>query len=273
LGLEPDLIKELTAHFAGPSLTCPGCARTMSVVRLKGVGVNICQGCGGLWLERGELLRLTEGLWPEDHTAPAPPPPLPEPPAAPRWPFLRRVVPQGLAIAVVVAALGTATYGVMRLGHVVPWSENLCRPGRVLGFQDPGENFRRTCSIWCGDNGALKASHPDGTVCAEGRQVRGDREGLWSLYHPNGRLAQQGPYRGGKRHGTWRWWFASGQLQGTCGYKDDRLHGDYEGYHPNGQLWRAGEFREGKQEGAWRFLAEDGSLKEAKTFSGGVEVR
>jgi hypothetical protein len=49
----------------------------MSALRLQGINVDVCMTCGGLWLDRGELTRLTQGLVPEV-AAPATTP-LPEP--------------------------------------------------------------------------------------------------------------------------------------------------------------------------------------------------
>jgi len=48
-------LKEL--HF----MHCPKCVQTMTTVTLTGVEVEICPGCGGMYLDQGELERLTQG--------------------------------------------------------------------------------------------------------------------------------------------------------------------------------------------------------------------
>jgi uncharacterized protein len=55
------------------TLTCPKCASDMRSYERNRVLVDQCTGCGGLFLDRGELEKLVaaENEW---HAAPAPPP-------------------------------------------------------------------------------------------------------------------------------------------------------------------------------------------------------
>ena len=41
-------------------LACPRCSAPLSRVLIGGVGVDICESCGGLWLDRLELARFEE---------------------------------------------------------------------------------------------------------------------------------------------------------------------------------------------------------------------
>jgi len=41
-------------------LTCPRCSASLSRVMIGGVGVDVCESCGGLWLDRLELARFEE---------------------------------------------------------------------------------------------------------------------------------------------------------------------------------------------------------------------
>lgn len=59
LGFERELLREIAALFSGLRIACPGCESMMSPMRLRGVTVDLCLGCGGLWLDAGELRRLT----------------------------------------------------------------------------------------------------------------------------------------------------------------------------------------------------------------------
>ena len=60
------------------TLTCPKCASDMRSYERNGVLVDQCTGCGGLFLDRGELEKLVaaENEW---HGAPAAAVPVPTP--------------------------------------------------------------------------------------------------------------------------------------------------------------------------------------------------
>ncbi|HYN29328.1 MAG TPA: zf-TFIIB domain-containing protein [Dermatophilaceae bacterium] len=55
------------------TLTCPKCGSEMRSYERNRVLVDQCNGCGGLFLDRGELesLVLAENAWHESHAAPA----------------------------------------------------------------------------------------------------------------------------------------------------------------------------------------------------------
>ncbi len=56
----PDMLRELAGH--GPRrLQCPGCRGRMTLTMLRGVQIDLCPGCGGAWLDKGELHTLTHG--------------------------------------------------------------------------------------------------------------------------------------------------------------------------------------------------------------------
>jgi hypothetical protein len=59
-GLPRALVGELCAHYAGRT-TCPACQRRMSLVPVRNVHVDLCGGCGALYLDHGELGRLSDG--------------------------------------------------------------------------------------------------------------------------------------------------------------------------------------------------------------------
>ena len=39
-------------------LKCPRCAEALTPVRIGGVDTDVCERCGGLWLDRNELARF-----------------------------------------------------------------------------------------------------------------------------------------------------------------------------------------------------------------------
>jgi len=51
---ERERLKEL--HF----MHCAKCGQTMTTVTLAGVEVEVCSGCGGIYLDAGEIEKLTE---------------------------------------------------------------------------------------------------------------------------------------------------------------------------------------------------------------------
>lgn len=66
LGLQKDFLRTLVGFFAGARLSCPGCKSRTSPMRLKGVTADLCTGCGGLWLDAGELNVISEGRYADE---------------------------------------------------------------------------------------------------------------------------------------------------------------------------------------------------------------
>lgn len=67
------------------TLTCPKCASEMRNYERNQVHVDQCTGCGGLFLDRGELEALVnaENAWHQQAAPSQAPPQQPAPPAAP----------------------------------------------------------------------------------------------------------------------------------------------------------------------------------------------
>jgi Zn-finger nucleic acid-binding protein len=64
-------------------VTCPVCGEKLREIERQGIMVDICPGCKGVWLDRGELDKLLEmgrQAATEVDWANAPPPPPPAPP-------------------------------------------------------------------------------------------------------------------------------------------------------------------------------------------------
>ncbi len=70
------------------TLTCPKCASEMRNYERNQVHVDQCTGCGGLFLDRGELEALVnaENAWHQQQAAQAPPQQQAPPAAAPQQP-------------------------------------------------------------------------------------------------------------------------------------------------------------------------------------------
>ncbi len=65
LGVDRGMLRELVGHFSGARLCCAGCGAPMRPLRLRGVAVDLCLSCGGLWLDAGELSRVSGGRYVE----------------------------------------------------------------------------------------------------------------------------------------------------------------------------------------------------------------
>jgi Zn-finger nucleic acid-binding protein len=86
LGVSRDVLRELIPMFASKErIACPACATKMSAVVIHDVRIDFCMGCGGCWLDRGELAKLCDGRYdevtPAAAGAPAPLVDVPAPPA------------------------------------------------------------------------------------------------------------------------------------------------------------------------------------------------
>lgn len=68
-------------------MNCPVCGERMREIERQGVTVDICPGCKGVWLDRGELEKIIQ-YETAGEAAPAPPraePPLPSREERPRY--------------------------------------------------------------------------------------------------------------------------------------------------------------------------------------------
>lgn len=64
-GVSRDTLREMAGHFGRPSLGCPSCGQRMHPIRVRALSLDLCTGCGAVWLDAGELTRLSEGRWEE----------------------------------------------------------------------------------------------------------------------------------------------------------------------------------------------------------------
>jgi Zn-finger nucleic acid-binding protein len=62
MGVAVSLLRQLTDLYPGHSLTCPACTGAMNLLLLRGIYLDLCLFCGGLWFDEGELSQFTLGL-------------------------------------------------------------------------------------------------------------------------------------------------------------------------------------------------------------------
>lgn len=70
LGQDIARLQRIAEMFAGERLPCPACGGQQSPMQLKGVPVDLCLGCGAVWLDAGEDEQLRDRA----RAAPRPPP-------------------------------------------------------------------------------------------------------------------------------------------------------------------------------------------------------
>ena len=62
MGVAIGLLRQLTELYPGHSLTCSSCAGSMNLLLLRGIYLDLCLFCGGIWFDEGELSQFTLGL-------------------------------------------------------------------------------------------------------------------------------------------------------------------------------------------------------------------
>src|SRR5687768_14028863 len=67
-GIDMAMLRELAGQYGGPRLKCPSCALMTSPVKLRGAMVDLCLNCGGLWLDAGELKKVSLGKFDDGST-------------------------------------------------------------------------------------------------------------------------------------------------------------------------------------------------------------
>ena len=77
---------------------------------------------------------------------------------------------------------------------------------------------------------------------AEGRCIKGKRDGLWRGFFPNGRVAWEGEYRKNFLHGTFTDYFESGQVRYRGSYCKGWQTGHWVHWHENGNKQIEGDF-------------------------------
>ena len=78
LGLDRKMLPELESFTRADPIGCPSCDSPLTLLKLKGVSVDWCRSCDGLWLDSGELHRLSSGTWGRPRAEPKPMDRLPE---------------------------------------------------------------------------------------------------------------------------------------------------------------------------------------------------
>jgi Transcription factor zinc-finger len=63
LGHDRAQLQELAALVGGTRLLCPSCNGRMSPIQLRGAPLDLCFQCGALWVDAGELERVSAGRY------------------------------------------------------------------------------------------------------------------------------------------------------------------------------------------------------------------
>lgn len=104
LQIDDVTLREMVKTFAGERLVCPGCGFKTSAIRLRGRSAGMCTGCGGMWLDQGDLSKVTGerlrevGVSERDQALLPPRPPLQMPDLPPKVARGYRAVQVGLFV-------------------------------------------------------------------------------------------------------------------------------------------------------------------------------
>ena len=60
LQIDDDMLRDMLESFVGDQLQCPGCGFKTREIQLRGRRAHFCRGCGGCWLDQGDLSRVTK---------------------------------------------------------------------------------------------------------------------------------------------------------------------------------------------------------------------
>jgi len=72
MGIRDDvLVERARVRSAAQRIACPACASRMTETHARGVLVDLCRGCGGAWLDDGEMARLARDVVDEVRVAPS----------------------------------------------------------------------------------------------------------------------------------------------------------------------------------------------------------
>ena len=63
LALDRAMLIEIAQNFGGRRYTCPACRSKMSSLLVRGVDIDLCFHCAALWLDAGEIERLSAGRY------------------------------------------------------------------------------------------------------------------------------------------------------------------------------------------------------------------
>lgn len=84
LQVDDGMLREMLEAFVGEQLVCPGCGFKTTEILLRGRRAHFCRGCGGCWLDQGDLSRVTKAQVREVGVTDHDPSTLPEV-AKPNW--------------------------------------------------------------------------------------------------------------------------------------------------------------------------------------------
>ncbi|WP_337658983.1 TFIIB-type zinc ribbon-containing protein [Sphingorhabdus sp. Alg231-15] len=63
--MNSDSPKDSPRHQASPSMPCPVCNVSLTISERKGVEIDFCPQCRGVWLDRGEIDKIVERSRPD----------------------------------------------------------------------------------------------------------------------------------------------------------------------------------------------------------------
>ncbi|KPK87008.1 MAG: hypothetical protein AMS27_03730 [Bacteroides sp. SM23_62_1] len=91
--------------------------------------------------------------------------------------------------------------------------------------------------------------------------LKGQKEGLSSIYYQNGQVAELIDWKANKKHGPWLQFYEDSTLRLSSQYKNDELDGTYKIFNSSGKLMVMGQYVKNEPDGTWFYYDDEGQLK------------
>ncbi|MBL7852654.1 MAG: tetratricopeptide repeat protein [Cyclobacteriaceae bacterium] len=140
---------------------------------------------------------------------------------------------------------------------------------KVVNFKEDGSLLN---SFGNGDgNFACTFYYPTGERMAEGKYVKGKKEGIWKYYSRYGTLISQSDQRNDMAQGKLTRYFPSGAVREETEYVDDEVNGYVITYYANGKVEQEGWMTGGQRQQRWVTYSKEGMITSDYYFLNGKE--
>ena len=119
------------------------------------------------------------------------------------------------------------------------------------------------------NNQTFRIYYPTGELRGEGKNYKGDKDGLWTFYYKDGSIESKGEYDKGNRVGEFEWYHKNGQLSEISSYEDNIQSHYVKYYFSNGTLRKEGRIEKDERVGPWKYYNEFGQIVSEEFFVDG----
>lgn len=133
--------------------------------------------------------------------------------------------------------------------------------GVYIGYNSDGSTFEESIFVKGQQDGLRTLYYDNGAVQAKETYEKGLLNGNYEEYYPDGQLSFEGSYVNNSMEGVWLKYYKSGQLQEEVTFSKNEENGPFIEYHPNGNIAAQGQYINGDNEdGLLQIYDESGTL-------------